>query len=240
MAPRPATAEQQLQRHLGRRFRRPELLLQALTHSSWARDQAAAAPDNERLEFLGDAVLGLRVCERLSAAFPASSEGQLSRMRAWLVSARHLAEAARQLGLGPHLRLSKAEERIGGRDKPRLLANALEAVIAAIHVDGGYAAAARFIDAHVIGASLETLSPEQLHEFAYKSALQEWAHARGRAAPQYRVLAEEGPEHDKRFTVEVLLPGSLAERGSAGSKKAAEQAAARQALERLGLLPGER
>lgn len=215
------------------------LLEQALTHRSFLRDSAATEPvgaDNERLEFLGDAVVGLRVCERLLAAFPASDEGQLSRLRAWLVSARNLAAAAQQLGLGDHLRLSHAEEAIGGRGKQRLLANAMEAVIAAIHLDGGYAAAAAFIDRHLIGNSLEDLSPDHLHEFAYKSVLQEWAHASGRPLPVYRTLGASGPEHTKIFTVEVSLSGVFTGVGTGSSKKQAEQQAAGAALQFLGLL----
>jgi len=236
--------EAELQQRLGYSFAQPERLRQALTHRSWWREQpgaqpaAAAPPDNERLEFLGDAVVGLRVSERLLEAFPASSEGQLSRLRAWLVSARNLAAVARQLRLGEHLRLSHAEEAIGGRSKPRLLANALEAVVGAIHQDGGYAAAAAFIDRQVVGSSLERLSPDHLHEFTYKSVLQEWAHASALPLPAYRLLSATGPEHGKHFTIEVSLPGVFTGQGSGSSKKEAEQRAAGAALEFLGLLGG--
>ncbi|MGH9483055.1 MAG: ribonuclease III [Terriglobales bacterium] len=239
---RPETA---LSRRLGHSFQNPALLEQALTHRSFGRDRgrgsaaaddAASLQDNERLEFLGDAVLGLRVCERLLTAFPAGSEGQLSRLRAWLVSSRNLAAVAQRLELGEHLRLSHAEEAIGGRSKSRLLANAMEAVIAAIHLDGGYSAAAAFIDRHFIGTSLECLSPDHLHEFAYKSVLQEWAHATGRALPVYSMRGASGPEHTKVFTVEVTLPGVFTGLGTGSSKKQAEQKAAGAALQFLGLL----
>lgn len=225
---------------LGHRFAQPGLLRQALTHRSLGRkgpDPAVSAPgDNERFEFLGDAVLGLRVCERLFQVFPQCSEGQLSRLRSWLVSARNLALAAHRLDLGPQLRLSSAEAAIGGRDKQRLLANAMEAVIAAVYLDAGYAAAAEFIDTHILGSSLESLSPEHLHEFAYKSALQEWAHANGRTVPSYRVMGSSGPDHEKTFTVEVAIPEVFVGTATGASKKEAEQRAAAQALAFLGLV----
>lgn len=225
--------ERQLQQRIGRRFRRPALLRQALTHSSWAREQAQPDSDNERLEFLGDAVLGLRVCERLTTARPQASEGELTRLRSWLVSARHLAEAGARLDLGHYMRLSQAEDRIGGRTKARLLANAMEAVIAAIYLDGGYAAAARFIDAHVLDARTEAWQPGDQQPFVYKSALQELAHAAGLPTPVYRVLEASGPEHHKLFTVEVQYGAQVTAQGAGGSKKEAEQNAARAALDRV-------
>ena len=244
--PSAPSPEDGLQERIGYRFRDSERLRLALTHRSWrgeesgvAAEAGETAADNERLEFLGDAVLGLRVSERLVEAYPQSSEGQLSRLRAWLVSARHLGVAAERLELGRCLRISRAEESIGGRNKPRLLANAAEALIAALYLDGGYAAAAGFIDRHILGASLDELTPGHLHEFAYKSALQEWAHAEGRAVPAYRILGERGPQHAKTFTVEVTLPGVYTGTGSGSSKKTAEQKAAGAALAFLGLLPAE-
>lgn len=234
-----------LEQRLGHVFRDPSLLQRALTHRSYRRERmeagerAAAAPtqDNERLEFLGDAVLGLRACERLIQVYPASSEGPLSRLRAWIVSASNLALAAQRLDLGAALRLSRAEESIGGRSKPRLLANAMEAVIAAIYLDGGYAPAAAFIDRHILASSLQQLPPGTLHEFAFKSALQEWAHAAGRKTPVYRVLSSAGPEHEKQFTVEVSLGEIFTGTATGTSKKAAEQRAAAAALAFLGVLP---
>lgn len=226
--PEPAA---ELQPRLGYVFQRPELLRRALTHSSWRRAHggAGANEDNERLEFLGDAVLELRVSERLLAAHPESDEGQLTRWRAWLVSARHLARLAQGLELGAHLRLSSPEEAIGGRTKPRLLANALEAVIAAVHRDGGYAASAAFVD-RLMAAPLRQLGPETLHEFGFKSALQEWAHAQGASAPTYRLVEESGPDHGKRFIAEVAVASHPAFRGSGKTKKDAEQQAAAAAL----------
>jgi len=204
------------------------LLLQALTHRSHS-----AQPNNERLEFLGDAIIGLRANERLLEAFPAASEGELTRLRAWIVSSSNLAAAAARLRLGDDLLLSRAEEAIGGRRKPRLLANVLEAVTAAIHLDAGYAAAAAFLDRHLLAEALDHVQPGQLHDFAYKSALQEWAHARGHGLPQYRVIGAEGPEHGKLFTVEVTLANGVTAQGSGSSKKRAEQQAAASALAQL-------
>lgn len=225
-------------RRLGHRFRNPELLHEALTHRSLGSWSGARKnnSDNERLEFLGDAVLGLRAGERLLQVFPQAAEGQLSRLRSWLVSARRLALAARALDLGPDLKLSPAEERVGGREKDRLLANAMEALIGAVHSDGGYPAAARFIDRHLL-EDLESLSLDHVHEFAYKSLLQEWAHAHGHTPPHYQVVAEGGPEHQKSFTVAVRLQGLYEGRASGSSIKKAEQAAARGALQAMQVMP---
>lgn len=217
-------------------FRDPSLLRQALTHRSW-KSVSAGEPDNERLEFLGDAALGLRVSERLLATFPQCAEGELSRLRSWLVSARHLAEVARRLSLGDQLRLSPGEERLGGRGRERILANALEAVVGAIQLDRGYAAAARFVDRCVLGSALTQLSPGHVHEFAYKSVLQEWAHAHHCPPPVYRVVAVSGPEHGKTFHVELRLEGVYTGEAQGRSKKSAEQNAASAALVQLGAVP---
>lgn len=236
--PEGETAARAWTRRLGHRFRNPELLNEALTHRSFASLPGAGkkTSDNERLEFLGDAVLGLRASERLLQAFPQAAEGQLSRLRSWLVSARRLAIAARALDLGPHLRLSPAEERVGGREKDRLLANAMEALIGAVHSDGGYPAAARFIDHHLL-EDLASLSLDHVHEFAYKSLLQEWAHAHGHAPPHYQVVAAGGPEHQKSFIVAVRLNGLYEGHAGGSSIKKAEQAAARGALQAIQAMP---
>jgi ribonuclease-3 len=227
-------APPELERRLGYVFARPELLWRALTHSSWRRARGGGE-DNERLEFLGDAVLELRIRELLLSTHPGSDEGQLTRWRSWLVSTRHLARLAQGLNLGAHLRLSPAEEAIGGRAKPRLLANALEAVLAAIHLDGGYTAAAAFVD-RLMQAPLRRLDPATMHEFGFKSALQEWAHAQAAPPPAYRLVEATGPEHGKRFTAEVAVAGHAC-RGSGKTKKEAEQQAAAAALRALGQLP---
>ncbi len=230
-----------LQERIGYRFHQPRWLLQALTHRSWSTQTTTAGEreDNELLEFLGDAVLGLRASERLLQAYPESSEGQLSRLRAWIVSSRYLAQMAERLDLGAYLRLSPNEERVGGRGKLRLLANALEAMIGAIQRDSGYSSAAAFID-HFVLPSLDALQIGQLHEFAYKSALQEWAHAQGHPLPHYQVVSASGPEHGKTFHVEVAIEGIYRGEGRGATKKAAEQAAAQGALHHFDLLSGRR
>lgn len=226
-----------LEQRIECRFHDRALLERALTHSSWAAQGGAeGARDNELLEFLGDAVLALRTTERLLEVFPEEDEGRLSRLRSWIVSARNLSAAAQRLQLGLLLRLSKNEETLGGRNKERLLANALEALIGAVHLDQGYAAASQLIDHWVLVDDLERLSPEALHEFAYKSALQEWAHAQGKNPPSYRVVGASGPDHGKTFTVEVTLSGIYSGRASGPSKKSAEQKAAYGALVHLGQL----
>lgn len=230
-----------LEQRLAYRFRHRQALAQALTHRSCRREVAgglaATLDDNERFEFLGDAVLGLRASERLLALYPHASEGELSRMRAWLVSARHLAEVAERLELGGCLRMSRAEEALGGRGKQRLLANAFEAVIAAVFLDGGYVVAGDLIDRLIMDAAPEAFSSRRVHEFGYKSALQEWAHATDHPLPTYRIVSATGPEHGKVFTVLVEIPEVVAATATAHSKKEAEQLAARAAMERLEL-PG--
>ncbi len=233
-------------------FRQPELLLQALNHSSLRHEFQAAnsgAPlpgelhDNERLEFLGDAIVGLAVAESLYRRFPELDEGELTRMRAALVSRRHLGLVATELGLGEHLRLGRAEERSGGRKKSVLLANALEALIAAVYLDADadLRAAASFIESVVVEPFVEELRDELRENSAigdFKSALQERLQADRAGHPVYQVQAETGPDHRKRFLVEVLLRAAGAQdkplaQGSGSTKKKAEQAAARVAFELL-------
>jgi ribonuclease III len=235
----PLSQEESLERRLGYRFERGELLARALTHSSAAADsQGAGAPEsdagahNERLEFLGDAVLELIARESLIRAFPDWSEGQLSRSRARIVNARSLEEAARRLDLGMHLRLSKGEEKSGGRNKPGLLADAFEAIVAAIYLDGGLEAAREFLRRTLFRETL-TGGGEALAESDRKSALQEFLQARGRPPAEYRISSETGPDHRKLFEVEVWVEGKRLAAGSGSAKKEAEQQAARAALERL-------
>lgn len=232
------------------RFKRPELLTLALTHRSLAYEtnpEALLDPtaDNEQLEFVGDAVLGLSVAESLYRRFPHSREGELTRLRASLVSRRHLGMVAHRIGLGAMLRLGRGEEQSGGRQKPALLANALEAVIAALYLDGGLAAARSFIERHIIEPSLPelhgALSAGETFSGAigdHKSALQEHLQASGFGQPQYVLTAQSGPDHQKLFRVEVRVPdglgGSRALAESEGTtKKQAQQQAARIAFERL-------
>lgn len=236
---------------LGHRFKRPELLICALTHRSLAREHAqengeAIAGDNERLEFLGDAVLGLVVAEALFCEHPEWSEGELTRVRAQLVSRQHMTAVATELELGSYLRLSRGEERGGLRNKATILSNAMEAVIAALFLDGGLEKVRRVVTERVMGETVQLLAEEIRAGAAlgnYKSALQERLQAAGAGAPVYRVRSESGPDHRKRFLVEVRLktagePGKPLARGTGSTKKRAEQDAARCALERLSAKAG--
>jgi ribonuclease-3 len=216
---------------LGHRFRRREWLELALTHST-RRLEAAATADNERLEFLGDAVVGLLVSEHLADAFPHWTAGQLSQARARIVSAESLSLAARELDLGSYLRLGRGEEKTGGREKPTLLADAYEALIAALYNDGGLEAARDFVQRTLIEPALQD-APQALGQPDEKSALQEYLQARGQAPAEYRVVGESGPDHRKSFRVEVLVAGVAVAAAEAGNKKKAEQQAAAQALRDL-------
>ena len=223
-----------LERTLGHVFADEGLLIRALTHKSRAAERRTAGapdPDNERLEFLGDAVLQLVVSEWLLDRYPESAEGQLSILRARLVSSAHLSEVAARLSLGDFLQLGRSEEKGGGRGKNRLLANALEAVIAAIYVDGGFNAARRFLADHVISPlDLESESDEQVN---YKGPLQERAQELGLPQPRYVIVSTKGPEHSKTFVVEVRVGSEFTSQGEGQSKKSAGQQAARLMLERL-------
>jgi ribonuclease-3 len=228
-------------------FKRPELLQQALTHSSFAneheQENGEALDDNEQFEFLGDAVLQLVSSENLFKQFPQYGEGDLSKLRAHLVSTRHLSKVAKSLQIGQHLRLGNGEERTGGRTKPALLADAMEAVIAALYLDGGLPAARAFILKTVINPELERMGPDPAARTAridYKSTLQEVLQAEGRGQPSYEVVAESGPEHNKTFTVELRLEDMSQVQGQGRSKKTAEQKAAELALQRLRTASAER
>ncbi len=226
---------QDAQRLLHYHFRKPALLEEALTHCSHLQGTASGhAKDNERLEFLGDAVLGLIVSEYLAETFPELAEGALSQIRARLIGRASLADAARQLGLGPLLRLGRGEERTNGRDKNSLLANALEAVIAAIYLDGELAAARTFV-CKALEPQLRALRDETLADFRqdYKSQLQEWAQQRLHALPVYTVIEESGPDHHKTFAVTVDIARTVYGSGRGHTKKMAEQHAAKRALDHL-------
>ncbi len=218
------------------RFHKPALLEEALTHRSHFQENPSHADrHNERLEFLGDAVLGLIVSEYLVETFPALAEGELSQIRARLVGRATLAEAARRFGLGQFLRLGRGEERTKGRDKTSLLANALEAVIGAIYMDGGMTAARTFT-LQVLEIRLQELHQDDLAVFRqdYKSQLQEWCQRHVQALPVYTVIEETGPDHQKTFDVTVEIERRWQGSGKGRSKKIAEQQAAKQAVERLG------
>jgi ribonuclease-3 len=238
----------------GYKFKDPNLLTLAMTHSSLAYEshpEGTREPgtDNEQLEFIGDAVLGLVVAEALYRRFPGSREGDLTRLRASLVSSRNLAQVASRIELGPMLRLGRGEEHSGGQKKPALLANALEAVIAAMYLDGGLAPARAFIHRHIIEPAeaelLGVLQSTQTFSGAvgdYKSALQERLQADGAGQPKYVMTDQSGPDHKKRFRIEVRVAdhagGFITLADADGStKKIAQQEAARRALAGL-LLSG--
>ncbi|MGH9397912.1 MAG: ribonuclease III [Terriglobia bacterium] len=228
-------AIENLQEAIDYRFRNAELLIEALTHSSFSREASgepsapAQVKDNEQFEFLGDAVLGFVVSVKLADAFPECPEGKLSRARSNLVATEHLGEVAVSLGLGDYLRLGHGEEKTGGRSKSRLAVNALEALVAAIYRDGGVSAAEQFITRFILPEDL-TAAQDQLFTVDYKSALQEYLQAGHLGAAVYRIVTENGPEHQKTFAVEVSASGRVAQ-GKGGSKKLAEQEAARMCLE---------
>jgi ribonuclease-3 len=210
--------------------------LAALTHKSWVNEhRGEGAEDNERLEFLGDAVIDLLVSEYLMAHFPLAREGDLSKLRAAVVDEPGLAGIGRALQLGELLRLGRGEELTGGRDKASVVADAMEAVIAAVFLDGGLAAVHRLIDPFLEEAYARAVNGSIDRDF--KTQLQEQAQARYRSSPRYRVVAEVGPDHSKTFEIEVELRGEVLGRGSGRSKKDAEQGAARLAVEALATRP---
>jgi ribonuclease-3 len=219
-----------LERRLGYQFADLALLDRALTHASLANEAAALhRADNEALEFLGDAVLGMIVTDLLHRRDPDGAEGAKSRRRAQLVSAGSLARRAAELGLPELLLLGRGEEKTGGREKAALWANAYEALVAALYLDGGFEAAHRFVRAEF---AHEAEAPDQELEDP-KSRLQELLQGQGRPVPRYLVVGEEGPSHRRRFEVECRLDDGAATTGEGTSKKAAQQEAARAALARL-------
>ncbi len=225
-----------LERRIGYRFRDRGLLEQALTHRSRAaEDVSGGGADNESLEFLGDAVLGFVVAEKLFHQFPESDEGQKSKIKAAVVSTLSLARHAEAISLGDHLLLGRGEEKTGGRLKSALLADTYEALVAAIYLDGGLEAAATFLQRELKDAI--DGGSERLFVQDYKSALQERVQGLGRPLPEYRVSGESGPDHHKMFTVEVVVSGEVLGAASGRAKKEAEQEAARQALTKLTAVP---
>jgi len=230
-----------LELRIGHRFSDPRLLRRALTHSSLANETRAGpgtpAGDNEQLEFLGDSILGFLVSEALIRRNPGFREGELSRLKAHLVSAAHLHGVARRLELGLYLELGRSEEMSGGRAKKTLLVDALEAVIAAAYLDGGLEAVRSFIDAHVLDAPVSADADAgmdvQTAIVDYKSALQELAQARKLPQPRYSLVRERGPEHSKTFTVEVRAGKDWTGQAEGHTKKTAAQRAARGVYERL-------
>jgi ribonuclease-3 len=220
----------ELEALLGHSFAKRELLEQALTHRSFANEHASEGiEDNERLEFLGDAVLDLLIGHYLMETFPALSEGELSMTRAQMVSEAGLTKVARELQLGSWLRLGNGEEQSGGRDKSSILSDALEAVVASLYLDGELAAAREFVrlrfESHT--PSVPGIGGD------HKTRLQELVQSRWKTAPVYELVGESGPDHDKVFEVALLVEGNELARGSGRSKKVAEQCAAALALDTL-------
>ena len=222
-----------LETRLEYRFKDRGLLEHALTHKSRAAEDASGGViDNESLEFLGDAVLGLIVADTLFHRFPGYSEGQKSKIKASVVSTQSLARHAERLGLGDHLILGRGEEKTGGRFKFALLADAYEALIAAIYLDGGIDAARTFL-ARELEEAISAGEQPDFHGQDFKSALQERLQSLGKSLPEYRVVNEEGPDHRKVFHVDVIVGGETLATANGRAKKEAEQEAARLALARL-------
>jgi ribonuclease III len=225
-----------LEQKLNYQFRNRSLLLHALTHRSWSvehRDVSPALGDNERLEFLGDSVLGFVVSEALLDCCPTENEGQLSQRKAHLVSSIHLYACALKLDLGDFLLLGKGEEQNGGRARRTVLANAFEAVIAAMHLDGGLEPVRGFIRRTVLGEHAQGEQSPSGASLNYKNVLQEEAQARGLPIPRYTTVDTTGPEHAKVFLIEATIGDQFTSRAAGSSKKAASQDAARLLVEKL-------
>ena len=219
-----------LEKAIGYRFRDITLLQNALTHSSYANERYHdSLKSNERLEFLGDSILGMTVADYLYRNFPNRPEGELTRMRADMVCEQTLAAVADRIGLGQHLLLGHGEEQGGGRRRASILADAVESVIAASYLDGGFEPAANFIRTFI----LCHVPVKQLHNVDYKTTLQELVQQKKNQVLSYALVGESGPDHDKQFRVQVSLNAAVVGEGVGRSKKRAEQDAARAAIEKL-------
>ena len=218
-----------LEEKRGYAFRDPSLLENALTHSSCANESRGKLQSNERLEFLGDSILGMVVAEHLYRNHPDLPEGELTRTRAALVCEESLVEVAKELGLGNYLKLGKGEEAGGGRNRPSIRADAVEAVLAAVYLDGGIGSARKIIQKYILTREVSSLSG--IRDF--KTALQELVQRESGQVLKYRLTGESGPDHDKRFFVEVDLNGAPIGNGAGHSKKEAEQMAAKAAIQKL-------
>lgn len=230
-----AVKQRELERRLGYQFKEPSLLTQALTHAS-VRTQKKPGLDNERLEFLGDRVLGLAAAELLSEIYPVASEGDLARLFNKLVRGETCAQVARDIGLAEYLVLGDSENESGGRDKVRILADAIEAVLGAIFKEAGFEIAREVVRRHWSSYSGETAEKA----VDAKSALQEWAQGQGLDLPRYIEISRHGPDHAPRFMTEVRLSGQTSARGEGTSKRAAEQAAATALLVKEGVWKEQR
>lgn len=225
------TSETELERRIAYVFDDRALLVRALSHRSYANEKGPDVDDNEVLEFLGDAVLGLVVSDLLCTRYPTLTEGEMSKLKSFLVSADTLAQLADGLGLGQFILLGRGEEKTAGREKNSILANAMEALIAALYIDGGLEQAGEFILDLVLPLISDVADqPHPVRDF--KSALQEIVQADGMPLPRYEVIGEDGPDHDKVFQIEVHV-GDETAHGHGRTKKRAEQRAARQILEIL-------
>jgi|FLYL01.1.fsa_nt_gi ribonuclease-3 len=226
-----------LEEKIGYKFRTPDLLRRALTHRSRAFEGATDAnsrtADYEQLEFLGDAILGFLISDLLVQRYPSFPEGRLSKLKAWLVSATHLYAAAQKLDLGTYLYLGRGEELSGGRAKRALLSDAVEAIIAAMYLDGGIEPVRNFVLRFIVDDFDPAEKEAELLVVDYKSALQELAQSLGLPAPRYAIVQESGPEHRKLFTVEARVGRDLVERAEGASKKAAGQLAAQRVMQQL-------
>ena len=220
----------ELETAIGYRFRNIQLLQNALSHSSYANERwHNSLLSNERLEFLGDSVLGMLVAEYLYRTFPNRPEGELTRMRADMVCEKTLAAAANRIGIGAHLLLGHGEEQGGGRTRESILADAMESVIAACFLDGGLNAALKVVQQFI----LVDVPVTKMHNADYKTSLQELVQQKKNQVLSYALAGESGPDHDKKFDVEVRLNGKVVGTGSGSSKKRAEQMAAKAAIENL-------
>ena len=220
----------ELEKAIGYQFRNITLLQNALSHSSYANERwHDSLKSNERLEFLGDSVLGMLVAEHLYRTFPDRLEGELTRMRADMVCEKTLAKVANRLDLGRHLMLGKGEESGGGRNRDSILADAVESVLAACYLDGGMDAAVQFVQKFI----LVNVPVTKLHNADYKTALQELVQQKKNQVIAYRLVGESGPDHDKQCRVELTINGETVGFGVGSSKKRAEQAAAQAAIEKL-------
>src|SRR5437867_5126717 len=222
----------ELEFELAYKFKNADLLGQALTHSSHANEKSTGPGDNEQLEFLGDAVLGFLVSDFLFRAHPSLTEGQLSKLKGFFVSSANLVKYAERVHLGDYLQLGKGEEKTGGRTKQALLVDGLEAILGAIYLDGGIDEARRVM-LRFFEPQIEEVEESERQLTDFKTELQEQLQARHLGPAEYSLASEEGPDHQKLFTVEVIIDGEPAARGVGLTKKAAEQAAARQALGRV-------
>jgi ribonuclease-3 len=223
-----------LQHQAGIAFHNEGLLYRALTHRSYLNEHSEVTEDNERLEFLGDAVLDFLVGAMLYNRFPEMQEGQLTRLRASLVRTEQLAELARQIGLGQHIRLGRGEDEAGGREREALLCDVFEAILGGLYLDSGLEAVKEFVERLFLPVATE-IAREQTDVDA-KSFFQEWAQSELNFTPQYVTVSAEGPDHEKLFTVEVRVNGEAYGAGAGRSKQAAARAAAMDALKRVGAI----